>query len=307
MYIVVPCYNEEDVLPITAPMFRDELTLLINSEKISNMSKILFVNDGSKDKTWDIISDFGKNHDCFCGISLSHNQGHQNALLAGLMEAKNECDIAISIDCDGQDDISVMESMVDEYLNGCDIVYGVRSDRNTDSLPKRFFAHSYYKLCRTAKIESIYDHADFRLTSKRVLEELSSFGEVNLYLRGIFPIIGFKSTTVPYTRKERIAGKTHYPLKKMLSLATDGITGFSLAPLKIIFTLGALITLFAVVSLIAMAIVKCTIAPLWIIGAMAFFFGITILSIGIVGEYIGKTYFEAKKRPRYIISDRTEK
>lgn len=293
-------------MPITAPVFRDELMLLIGKGKVSNLSKILFVNDGSKDKTWEIICDFAKSDKHFCGISQSRNRGHQNALLAGLMEVKDRCDIAISIDCDGQDDVCAMEAMVDAYAQGCDIVYGVRSDRKTDSFPKRFFARSYYKLQRAMKIESIYDHADYRLTSSRVLKSLVDFGEVNLYLRGMFPIIGFKSTTIPYTRGKRLAGKTHYPLKKMLSLAIDGITGFSLAPIRLIFALGAAITLAGIISLIVLAASLSSSAAGWIIAAMAVFFGITILCIGVIGEYIGKTYLETKKRPRYIVSERTE-
>lgn len=306
LYIVIPCYNEQEVLPITAPVFRDELMLLIEKDKVSNKSKILFVNDGSKDKTWEIICDFAKRDKHFCGISQSRNRGHQNALLAGLMEAKDNCDIAISIDCDGQDDVCAMEAMVDAYAQGCDIVYGVRSDRKTDSFPKRFFARSYYKLQRAMKIESIYDHADYRLTSSRVLKSLADFGEVNLYLRGMFPIIGFKSTTVPYARGKRLAGKTHYPLKKMLSLAIDGITGFTLAPIRLIFALGSLITFAGIIALVALAATSYSSAVGWIIAAMAAFSGITILCIGIVGEYIGKTYIETKKRPRYIIAERTE-
>lgn len=306
LYIVVPCYNEQEVLPITAPSFRHQLMLLIEKGKVSSDSKILFVNDGSKDKTWDIICDFAKSDKHFCGISQSRNCGHQNALLAGLMEVKDKCDIAISIDCDGQDDVTAMEAMVDAYAGGCDIVYGVRSDRSTDSFPKRFFARSYYKLQRAMKIESVYDHADYRLTSSRVLQSLADFGEVNLYLRGMFPQIGFKSTTVPYARGKRLAGKTHYPLKKMISLAINGITGFSLAPVRIIFALGASITVAAIIALIVLAVLMSTSAVGWIIAAMAFFAGITILSIGIVGEYIGKTYLETKQRPRYIVSERTE-
>ncbi len=306
MYIVIPCYNEQEVLPITAPIFRDELMLLIEKGKVSNDSKILFVNDSSKDKTWEIICNFAKSDEHFCGISQSRNRGHQNALLTGLMEVKDKCDIAISIDCDGQDDVTAMEAMVDAYADGCDIVYGVRSDRSTDSFPKRFFARSYYMLQRAMKIESVYDHADYRLTSSRVLKSLADFGEVNLYLRGIFPQIGFKSTTLPYARGKRLAGKTHYPLKKMLALAIDGITGFSLAPVRIILGLGAFITVASIIALIALALFISTSAIGWIISAMAFFAGMTILSIGIVGEYIGKTYLETKQRPRYIVSERTE-
>lgn len=306
LYIVIPCYNEQEVLPITAPTFLNELMSLIEKGKVDKQSKILFVNDGSKDKTWEIICNFSKNNEHFSGISQSRNRGHQNALLAGLMEVKDKCDIAISIDCDGQDDVCAMEVMVDAYAQGCDIVYGVRSDRSTDSFPKRFFARSYYKLQRAMKIESIYDHADYRLTSSRVLNSLADFGEVNLYLRGMFPIIGFKSTTIPYSRGKRLAGKTHYPLKKMLALAIDGITGFSLAPIRLVLALGSIIIAAAMVSLMVMSITSCS-ATGWIIAAMALFSGLTILCIGIIGEYIGKTYMETKKRPRYIISEHTDK
>lgn len=306
LYIVIPCYNEQEVLPITAPMFKDELSILIDKGKISKDSKILFVNDGSKDKTWDIICDLAKEDPCFIGISQSRNRGHQNALLAGLMEAKEKCDIAISIDCDGQDDVHAMEAMVDAYTMGCDIVYGVRADRKTDSFPKRFFALSFYKFLNLMGIESVYNHADYRLTSKRVLDAFADFGEVNLYLRGMFPIVGFNSTIVYYNRGKRMAGKTHYPLKKILGLAIDGITGFSVRPIRMITAFGALVNLASIIALIVMALTSSTSALGWIIGVMCLLAGIQLLCIGIVGEYIGKTYMEVKRRPRYIISHRTD-
>ena len=306
LYIVVPCYNEQEVLPFSAPMLKDELCLLIHKKKVAENSRILFVDDGSKDKTWELILDFSQKDSHFCGISLSRNRGHQNALFAGLMEVRHKCDIAISIDCDGQDDITAMELMVDRYLEGCDIVYGVRSDRKSDSFPKRFFARLYYRLQKIMKIDSIYDHADFRLTSARVLEELSGFSEVNLYLRGMFPLMGFKSTTVPYRRTKRLAGKTHYPLKKMLSLAENGIVAFSQKPLKAITKLGLFMILISLAALLVFVISKVSGFVAWLFMALCFFSGIIVLCIGIAGEYIYRIYEEVKARPRYIVTERTE-
>ena len=241
LYIIIPCYNEETVLPITSKMFLDKLTSLIQSNTISNSSRILFVNDGSKDKTWEIICNLAKQDEHFIGISQSRNRGHQNAVLAGLMEAKDKCDITISIDCDGQDDINAMDEMVEQYKQGCEIVYGVRSKRDTDTFFKRFTAEGFYKLLNWMGAEVVYNHADYRLVSSRVLKEFANFKEVNLFLRGMFPLVGFKSTSVYYERHERIAGESHYPLTKMLSLAFDGITSLSIKPIRIITALGTVI------------------------------------------------------------------
>ena len=234
LWIVIPCYNEEDVLPITAPMFLEQIQTMISKEKISAKSRILFVNDGSKDSTWDIICKLAQDDEHYIGISQSRNRGHQNAVLAGLMEARDVCDITISIDCDGQDDITAMERMVDEYLAGAEVVYGVRSKRDTDTFFKRFTAESFYKLLDKMGVETVYNHADYRLISARVLQEFAGFQEVNIFLRGMIPLVGYKSTTVYYERHERIAGESHYPLSKMLAIAVDGITSLSVRPISII-------------------------------------------------------------------------
>ena len=232
LYIVIPCYNEEEVLPITSGEFLAKINELADLGKISNESRVLFVNDGSRDRTWEIITELAQKDEHFIGISQSRNRGHQNAVLAGLMEAKDKADITISIDCDGQDDINAMNNMVDAYLDGCEIVYGVRSKRDTDSFFKRFTAQGFYKLLNAMGAEVVYNHADYRLVSSRVLQEFSDFKEVNLYLRGMFPLVGFKSTSVYYERHERIAGESHYPLGKMLGLAFDGITSLSIKPIR---------------------------------------------------------------------------
>lgn len=307
LYIVIPCYNEEEVLEITYKDFTSELNKMIKEKLISDNSKIMYVNDGSKDKTWDIIKKLCKNNN-ICGISLSRNRGHQNALLAGLMEAKEKSDITISIDCDGQDDITCMEEMVKAYLNGADIVYGVRSSRKKDSFFKRFTAISFYKLLSKMGVEVVFNHADYRLVSKRVLEEFSEFKEVNLFLRGMFPLVGFNSTVVYYERDVRKAGKTHYPLKKMLQLAFDGITSLSIKPLRIFTTIG-LITSFISFCFIIYTIITYfmgnTVAG-WasMTSIICFIGGIQLIGIGVLGEYIGKTYMEVKRRPRYIISEK---
>ena len=241
LYIVIPCYNEETVLPITSKLFLDKLTSMIRSNKISDSSRILFGNDGSKDKTWEIICNLAKQDEHFIGISQSRNRGHQNAVLAGLMEAKDKCDTTISIDCDGQDDINAMDEMVEQYHQGCEIVYGVRSRRDTDPFFKRFTAEGFYKLLNWMGAEVVYNHAVYRLVSSRVLKEFANFKEVNLFLRGMFPLVGFKSTSVYYERHERIAGESHYPLSKMLALAFDGITSLSVKPIRIITALGTMI------------------------------------------------------------------
>ena len=235
LYIVIPCYNEQEVLPITAPQFRDKLLQLAQAGKISTESRVLFVNDGSRDRTWEIISELAASDPHFLGISQSRNRGHQNAVLAGLMEAKDRCDITISIDCDGQDDINAMDAMVDAYLDGCEVVYGVRSSRETDTFFKRFTAQSFYKFLAAMGAEVVYNHADYRLISSRALQEFANFKEVNLFLRGLIPLVGFKSTSVSYSRAERLAGESHYPLRKMLALAIDGITSLSVKPLHLIY------------------------------------------------------------------------
>ena len=251
--IGVPCYNEEEVLPLTAPLFLQELNTLIAKKKISSDSRVLFVNDGSRDKTWDIICSLSKQDEHFCGISQSRNRGHQNALLAGLMEAKDRCELTITIDCDGQDDISAMEQMVDEYRKGCDIVYGVRKSRETDTWFKRTTARSFYKLMSKMGVEMIYDHADYRLVSAKVLQHFAEFGEVNIFLRGMFPLVGFKSTCVYYDRNERLAGKSHYPLSKMLSFAIEGITSLSIKPLTLIVVLGLITCLLGFAGIVKMS------------------------------------------------------
>ncbi len=309
LWIVIPCYNEEQVLPITAPMFKAQLDKMIGNGQISMDSKILFVNDGSKDNTWDIISDLSKQSDHFIGISQSRNRGHQSTLLAGLMEAKDKCDITISIDCDGQDDISAMEKMVEEYRDGCDVVYGVRSSRKKDSFFKRFTAESFYKIMKWMGAEVVFNHADYRLISNRVLNEFADFSEVNIFLRGMIPIVGFKSTSVSYERNERLAGKSHYPLKNMLSLAFDGITSLSIKPIRLITGIGLIIALISFVCIIWALIATMlgnTVAG-WAstVCIVCFMGGIQLLCIGVLGEYIGRIYMETKRRPRYIISERT--
>jgi len=309
LYIIIPCYNEEAVLPITSGLFLEELELLINKDKISKDSKILFVNDGSTDRTWDIIVDLHSRNDKFTGISQSRNRGHQNTLLAGLMEAMNRCDITISIDCDGQDDISAMEEMVDQYTAGSEVVYGVRSKRTTDSFFNRSTAQGFYKMLNAMGVEIVYNHADYRLLSSKVLKEFSKFNEVNLFLRGLIPLVGFKSSTVYYERHERIAGESHYPLRKMLGLAFDGITSLSIKPLRMIMSLGSIISvlsfigaIWAIVTEICGRAVSGWASMTCII---CFLGGIQLVCIGVLGEYIGKIYLEVKQRPRYIISERT--
>ena len=310
LYIIIPCYNEETVLPITSKLFFNKLSSLIKSGKISNNSRILFVNDGSKDKTWEIICSLAKQDEHFVGISQSRNRGHQNAVLAGLMEAKDKCDITISIDCDGQDDINAMDEMVDQYLQGCEIVYGVRSRRDTDTFFKRFTAEGFYKLLNWMGAEVVYNHADYRLVSSRVLKEFANFKEVNLFLRGMFPLVGFKSTSVYYERHERIAGESHYPLSKMLGLAFDGITSLSIKPIRIITALGTIIAGFSFLGIVwsvIMHFMNRSVAG-WssMTCIICLLGGVQLMCLGVLGEYIGKIYMEVKHRPRYIISERTE-
>lgn len=308
--IIVPCYNEEQVLPLTSGMFLKKLRALESAGKISSGSYVLFVDDGSKDATWQIISDLSRQDPHFKGIRQSRNRGHQNAVLAGLLEAKDHCDITISIDCDGQDDINAMDAMVDEYLNGCEIVYGVRSKRDTDTFFKRFTAQSFYKVLRGMGVETVYDHADYRLVSSRVLQEFANFKEVNLFLRGMFPLVGFKSTSVYYERHERLAGESHYPLRKMLALAFEGITSLSVKPLHIITGLGCFIALLSFIGVIWSVCVAFSGAsvPGWasMTCIICLLGGVQLICLGVLGEYIGKIYLEVKQRPRYIISERTE-
>lgn len=310
LYLVVPCYNEEQVLPITSKLFLNKLRCLEQNWKISSKSRILFVDDGSKDKTWEIISELAGQDPHFVGIRQSRNRGHQNVVLAGLMEAKERCDITISIDCDGQDDINAVDEMVDAYLDGCEIVYGVRSNRDTDTFFKRFTAQSYYKLLNAMGVEAVYNHADYRLVSSRVLKEFANFKEVNLFLRGMFPLVGFKSTSVYYERKERLAGKSHYSLRKMISLAFDGITSLSVKPLHIITGLGCVIAALSFIGVIWSVIVALTgnSVPGWasMTSIICLLGGVQLTCFGVLGEYIGKIYMEVKERPRYIISQRTK-
>lgn len=311
LYIVIPCYNEQEVLPITAPMFLNKLHELAGKKLVSENSRIMFVNDGSSDGTWDIIRALAASDEHYIGISQSRNRGHQNAVLAGLMEAKNRCDISISIDCDGQDDINAMDDMVRAYLDGCDIVYGVRNDRETDSLFKRTTAQGFYKFLSAMGADIVYNHADYRLISARALHELAKFKEVNLFLRGMVPLVGFKSTSVEYKRAERIAGKSKYPLRKMLALAGDGITSLSIKPLRLIMSFGVIVALLSFVGVI-WAIVSA-LAGRAVAGwasmtcIICFVSGVQLICMGIIGEYIGKIYMETKHRPRYIISERTWK
>ena len=309
LYIVIPCYNEQEVLPITAPMFLQKLADLTTAGKISPESRVLFVNDGSKDRTWEIICDLAARDPHYVGICQSRNRGHQNAVLAGLMEAKSRCDITISIDCDGQDDINAMDAMVDAYRDGCDVVYGVRSKRETDTFFKRFTAESFYKLLNAMGAEVVFNHADYRLMSARVLEEFARFREVNLFLRGMVPLVGFKSTCVTYERHERMAGESHYPLSKMLALAFDGITSLSIKPIRFITGFGvfvALVSFIGVLWAVIEAALGLTVSG-WasMTSIICFVSGVQLICLGVIGEYIGKIYLESKHRPRYIISDTT--
>lgn len=311
LYLVIPCYNEEEVLPITAPQFLNKIDELILDGEISADSKILFVNDGSKDKTWHIISDLAKTDSRYIGISLSRNRGHQNALLAGLNEAAEKCDITISIDCDGQDDINAVDQMVAEYKNGADVVYGVRLSRKKDGFFKRTSAQSFYKIMNAMGVEVVYNHADYRLMSSKVIKALADFKEVNIFLRGMVPLVGFKSTCVYYDRNERLAGKSKYPLSKMISLALNGITSLSIKPIRLITIFGLIVAAVSLIGVIWSVVTNLlgravtgwasTVSIVCLLG------GIQLLSLGVIGEYVGKIYLETKARPRYIISEKTEK
>lgn len=307
LYIVVPCYNEEEVLKETTKRLKEKITNLVKEKKISEKSRIMYVNDGSKDKTWEMIKNISKKEKYFTGLSLSRNYGHQNALLSGLMTAKDYADIVISMDADLQDDINAIDEMIDKYYEGYDIVYGVRSARKKDTFFKRVTAEGFYKFMKALGVDCVYNHADYRLTSKRVLEALNNYKEINLFLRGLFPTIGYKSEIVYYERNERFAGESKYPLKKMLNFAIDGITSFSVKPLRIVTKVGFLILFISIFIMIYSLIRKITgntvdgwtflSISIWFIG------GLQMISLGIIGEYVGKIYGEAKHRPRYIISE----
>ena len=309
LWIVIPCYNEEAVLPVTAPMFLGKLDELIRSGRVSASSRVLFVNDGSKDSTWALITDLSRKDPRVLGVCLSRNRGHQNAVLAGLMEAMDRCDITISIDCDGQDDVNAMDAMVDAYLDGCEVIYGVRARRDTDTWFKRTTAQGFYRLLNGLGAEVVYNHADYRLVSSQVLRHFADFGEVNIFLRGMFPLVGFKSTCVYYDRAERVAGESHYPLSKMLALAFNGITSLSVKPISVITglgicvsALGMLATLWAVIKVFLGQTVHGWASLFCVVCLLG---GIQLVSLGVIGQYVGKTYMESKRRPRYIISERT--
>ena len=305
LYIVVPCYNEEEVLPETARRLGDKLRALMAAGKIGPLSRVLFVNDGSKDKTWEVITKLHREDPLLCGADLSRNRGHQNALLAGLMTAKDRADMVISMDADLQDDVDAADAMVDKYLAGADIVYGVRSSRKTDTFFKRTTAEAFYRMMDLLGAETVFNHADYRLMSRRALEGLSQFKEVNLFLRGIVPMIGYPTDTVEYERGERFAGESKYPLKKMISFALEGVTSLSVKPLRMITGLGFLVFLASLVMIVynvvrwatgntvaGWASLACSV---WFIG------GLILLSLGVIGEYIGKLYMESKARPRFLI------
>ena len=310
LYVVVPCYNEEEVLEETTKQLKVKMESLINKKEISAKSKVMYVNDGSKDKTWEIIKKINKKEKLFTGVTLSRNRGHQNALLGGLMTAKNYADIVISMDADLQDDINAMDEMIKKYKEGNEIVYGVRSARKKDTFFKRVTAEGFYKFMKFLGVDCVYNHADYRLTSKVVLDEFENFKEVNLFLRGMFPLVGYKSDVVYYERNERFAGESKYPLKKMLNFAWDGITSFSVKPLRFICIIGFVILFVSIAIMLYSLIMKLigqTIAgwtflsiSIWFIG------GLQMISIGIIGEYVGKMYSETKARPRFIISENLE-
>ena len=310
LYIVIPCYKEEEVLPITAPMFLQQLQDMTKQGLIHEESRILFVNDGSRDHTWDIIQSLNRSDRHYQGIAQSRNRGHQNAVLAGLMEAKDRCDVTISIDCDGQDDLNAMQDMLRAYHDGCEIVYGVRDNRDTDTRFKRFTAQAFYRMMNRMGAEVIYNHADYRLISSRALQELARFHEVNLFLRGMVPLVGFRSTSVYYARHERLAGKSHYPLGKMLALAFDGITSLSVKPIRMVTITGLLISLISFIGILWAVVTALRGRSVAGWASMAciicFMGGIQTLFLGVIGEYIGKIYLETKARPRYIIAERTD-
>ena len=305
LYLVIPCYNEQDVLPETSKQLKEKMESLITKGKISGKSRIVFVNDGSSDKTWYMIEELHKQDFIFQGICLSRNRGHQNALLAGLMTVKDRCDMAISLDADLQDDINAIDEMVDKYYAGNDIVYGVRNARDTDTFFKKFTAEGYYKIMKFLGADIVYNHADFRLMSRRALDSLSEFDEVNVFLRGVVPMIGYKTDCVYYARKERFAGESKYPVKKMLEFAWDGITSLTIKPIRMISFLGIFVFLVSMIMLVYSLVRHfmghteigwtSTVISIWAIG------GLQLLSIGVIGEYLGKIYLETKARPKFII------
>ena len=305
LYIAVPCYNEEEVLPDSAEKLRAKLRRMMDGGLIDTDSRIVFIDDGSRDKTWELITQLHDSDSIFSGIKLSRNRGHQNALMCGLMTLKDEADAVISIDADLQDDIEVFDKMVEKYRDGCDVVYGVRSKRETDTFFKRFTAEGYYKVLDKMGAKVIFNHADFRLMSKRALEAFSLYKETNIFLRGMVPLIGFKSDIVTYERSERLAGESKYPLKKMLALAWEGITSLSIQPIRvitwsgiIIFIVSLIMIIYSLVSFFIGASVSgwaSTLCSIWALG------GLQLLAIGIIGEYIGKIYLETKRRPRFIV------
>ncbi len=310
LYVVVPCYNEEEVLEETTKQLKVKMEGLINKKEISAKSKVMYVNDGSKDKTWEIIKKINKKEKLFTGVTLSRNRGHQNALLGGLMTAKNYADIVISMDADLQDDINAMDEMIKKYKEGNEIVYGVRSARKKDTFFKRVTAEGFYKFMKFLGVDCVYNHADYRLTSKVVLDEFENFKEVNLFLRGMFPLVGYKSDVVYYERNERFAGESKYPLKKMLNFAWDGITSFSVKPLRFICVIGFIILFISIAIMLYSLIMKLTGQTIagWTFLSISIWFigGLQMISIGIIGEYVGKMYSETKARPRFIISENLE-
>lgn len=307
LFVVLPCYNEEEVLGETSKRLLELYGKMISEGTVSPESKIVFVDDGSRDRTWEIISGLCEQNNIYRGVKLAHNAGHQNALLGGLMTVKDECDCAVSIDADLQDDINVIPEMVKKFDNGCDVVYGVRSERKTDSFFKRTTAQGFYKFMAMMGVDVVYNHADYRLMSRRALNDLENFKEVNLFLRGLVPLIGYKSDSVYYERAERFAGESKYPLKKMLSFAFDGITSFSVKPIKVLWSMGLIVCVAAVIAAIYTLVSKffgytsdgwaSLMCSIWFLG------GVQLVSIGIIGEYIGKIYKESKARPRYIIEE----
>ena len=299
LFIVVPCYNEEEVLNETVKVLNKKINELIKCKKISKNSKVMFINDGSLDNTWNIIKKITKTNSLFTGISLSRNRGHQNALVAGLLVAKDYADLVISMDADLQDDVDAIDRMIDKYLEGNEIVYGVRSSRKKDSFFKKHTAQAFYKLMSKLGVDVIYNHADYRLTSKRVLEEFSNYHEKNLFLRGIFPLIGFKNDIVYYERGKRFAGKSKYPLKKMISFAWDGVTSFSIKPIRLIMFFGIFLNIISLITLIVFSVLSINLGI--IISVITLLSSLQMFFIGIIGDYIGKVYFETKNRPRYII------
>ena len=307
LFIVVPCYNEEEVLEETTKQLKKKMEYLVKEKIISDESRVMYVNDGSKDKTWQLIEEISKKEEYFTGLSLSRNRGHQNALLAGLMTAKKYADIIISMDADLQDDINAIEEMLNKYYDGAEIVYGVRSSRKKDTWFKKTTAEGFYKFMKFMGVDIVYNHADYRLASKNVLNHLEDFNETNLFLRGMFPLIGYKTDIVYYERNERFAGESKYPLKKMLNFAWDGITSFSVKPIRFILSFGIVLSIISFISLVLFIIFDLvnlkTLGMGSLISLICFLFSLQTIFIGIIGEYIGKTYVETKQRPRYIISE----